>query len=79
MVCELEAMCDSAEIKIEYLLLYSPDFNSIEETFAELKAWIHRNNVLAEGVDSFDQFLNMGLESMVRRPENHFRSAGYAR
>ena len=36
-------MCKGAGIKLEYLPPYSPDFNPIEEAFAELKACIRRN------------------------------------
>ena len=68
-------MCENAGIKLEYLPPYSPDFNPIEEAFAELKAWIRRNYVLADGFESFDLFLNVALESMAHRPGNHFRSA----
>jgi hypothetical protein len=68
-------MCENAGILLEYLPPYSPDFNPIEEAFAELKAWIRRNHVLAEGFESFDGFLNVALESMTGRPGNHFHSA----
>ena len=30
-------MCLDAKIKLEHLLSYSPDYNPIEEAFAELK------------------------------------------
>ena len=68
-------MCEDAGILLEYLPPYSPDFNPIEEAFAELKAWIRRNYVLADGFESFDMFLNAALEFMAQRPGNHFRSA----
>ena len=35
---ELQEMCDEAGVRLEYLPSYSPDFNPIEEAFAELKA-----------------------------------------
>ncbi|KGO76427.1 hypothetical protein PITC_073090 [Penicillium italicum] len=41
-------MCLSAGVKLVYLPLYSPDFNPIEEFFAELKAFIKRNWKLLE-------------------------------
>ena len=68
-------MCENAGIKLEYLPPYSPDFNPIEEAFAELKLWIRRNYVLAEGYTSFKGFLDLALGSMAGRPGNHFRSA----
>jgi len=46
-------MCDEAGVQLKYLPPYSPDFNPIEEAFAELKAWIKRNNELAEAYDTF--------------------------
>ena len=71
-------MCEDAGVKLEYLPPYSPDFNPIEEAFAELKAWIRRNYALAEGYMSFDGFLDLALRSMAGRPGNHFRSAHIA-
>ena len=68
-------MCENAGIKLEYLPPYSPDFNPIEEAFAELKVWIHHNYILAAGYTSFKGFLDLVLRSMAERPGNHFRSA----
>ena len=39
----IKQMCYDAGVKLVYLPLYSPDFNPIEEFFAELKAFIKRN------------------------------------
>jgi hypothetical protein len=52
----------------------APDYNPIEEAFAELKAWIRKNYMLAEMYNSFDLFLEAGLRHMSRKPGNHFRS-----
>ena len=68
-------MCKAVGVKWEYLPPYSPDFNPIEEAFAELKAWIRHNYALAEGYTSFEGFLDLALRSMAGRPGNHFRSA----
>ena len=54
-------MCDEAGVRLEYLPPYSPDFNPIEEAFAELKAWIKKNYALMEVYDTFDQFLERAL------------------
>ena len=67
-------MCEGAGIKLEYLPPYSPDFNPIEEAFAELKAWMRRNYVLASDYTSFEGFLDLALRSMAGRPGHHFRS-----
>jgi hypothetical protein len=36
--------CDTPGVQIEYLPLYSPDLNPIEEAFSQVKAFIRRNN-----------------------------------
>ena len=74
MVQELEQMCLDAKIKLEYLPPYSPDYNPIEEAFAELKVWKKKNYVLAEGYETFEGFLEAGLQYMNRKADNHFRS-----
>ena len=43
----LEDLCAAAGVKLEYLPPYSPDYNPIEESFAELKAWVKKNFILA--------------------------------
>ena len=67
-------MCDEAGVHLEYLPSYSPDFNPIEEAFAELKAWIKKNYALMEVYDTFDQFLECALWYMGGKPGNHFHS-----
>ena len=55
---ELLDMCEAAGVRLEYLPPYSPDFNPIEEAFAEMKVWMKRNYTLA---DSFvDENLTLG-------------------
>jgi len=71
---ELEQMCLEAKIKLEYLPPYSPDYNPIEEAFAELKAWMKKNYLLADGYETFQGFLEAGLKHMNRKPGSHFRS-----
>lgn len=53
---------------------YSPDFNPIEEAFAELKAWLKKNRTLVDGYETFDGFLEVGMQYMSQKPGNHFRS-----
>src|SRR5207248_2916767 len=57
MVQELEQICLDAKIKLEYLPLYSPDYNPIEEAFAELKAWMKKNYLLGDGYETFQGFV----------------------
>jgi len=68
-------MCEEAGVRLETLPPYSPDFNPIEESFAELKMWIKKNRVLLENCASFEEFLRIGLEYMSRKAGNHFRRA----
>jgi hypothetical protein len=71
----LKNACENAGVKLEYLPPYSPDFNPIEEAFAEMKAWIKKNYILANGYESFDGFLESALRYMASKAGNHFRSA----
>lgn len=74
-------MCVNADIKLVYLLPYSPDLNPIEEFFAELKAFIKQNWSYYE-VDSdqgFDVFLGWCIDVVSAKEESargHFRHAG---
>ena len=47
---------------LEYLPPYSQDYNLIEEAFAELKAWIKRNQTLTENFASFNQFFRIQMQ-----------------
>ena len=57
----IEQMCRDAGVKLVYLPPYSPDFNPIEEFFAELKAFIRRNwHIYEENPQQgFDAFFRM--------------------
>jgi transposase len=68
-------MCMEVGVKCEFLPLYSPDFNPIEESFAELKQWIKKNRSLEADYESFEQFLTLGLDYMGRIAGNHCRCA----
>lgn len=67
-------MCEEAGVRLEYLPPYSPDYNPIEEAFAELKAWMKKNYVLQEAFGSMEAFLEAGLTHMGSKAGNHFRS-----
>ena len=45
---ELHQMYEERGVLLKFLPPYSPDFNPIEYTFKDLKAWIRRNASLAE-------------------------------
>lgn len=68
-------MCREAGVELVFLPPYSPDFNPIEESFAELKAWIKKWRELLEDCESFEEFLKLGLDHMSNKAGNHFRRA----
>ena len=39
----MKDICADAGVLLDFLPPYSPDFNPIEEAFAELKAWMRKN------------------------------------
>ena len=39
----IKDMCADAGVLLDFLPPYSPDFNPIEEAFAELKIWMRKN------------------------------------
>ena len=71
---ELVALLEGLGCHVVFLSPYSPDFNPIEEAFAELKAWMKKNYLLADGYEIFQGFLEAGLKHMNRKPGSHFRS-----
>jgi transposase len=77
----IKQMCRDAGVKLIYLPPYSPDFNPIEEFFAELKAFIKRNwHNYEEHVDQgFDSFLRWCIDVVGGNSQSargHFRHAG---
>jgi transposase len=69
-------LCLEAHVILDFLPPYSPDLNPIEEAFAEMKAWMKKNNQLQAGYDDFTGFLEAALLYMQNKAGNHFRSAG---
>ena len=59
---------------LAFLLLYSPEFNPIEESFAEMKARMRKNDTLRENYEAFEWFLELAMQYMVAKAGNHFRS-----
>jgi transposase len=70
----LQELCDDAGVILDFLPPYSPDFNPIEEAFAELKAWMRKNNQLQDAYADFEGFLEAGLMYMSNKTGNHFKS-----
>ena len=57
---------------LAFLPSYSPDLNPIEETFAQLKAWIKKNKRIAEGFQDYGDFLSVILEVLHADVKEHF-------
>lgn len=77
----IEQICKEASIKLLYLSPYSPDFNPIEEFFAELKAFIRRHWHENEHFIQIDFALYLEwclnrVRSRQESAEGHFRHAG---
>jgi transposase len=74
----LRELCNKQGVKLEFLPPYSPDFNPIEATFKDLKAWIKRNYKLAEDFEDFGDFLHFTVnECRGFNAQQHFKEAGY--
>jgi len=81
---EITQLCSDAGVSLEYLPPYSPDFNPIEEAFAELKAWMRSNceiAAIAQEEGKFEEFLHLALKFLGDdgHHRSHFKSAGYIR
>jgi transposase len=77
---ELEEMCEAAGVILLYLPPYSPDLNPIEQSFSQLKAWMRRNQRMADLLHGqFEIFIRMAIQrTMGRRGAwGHFRKCGY--
>lgn len=53
--------CARAGVLIRFLPPYSPDFNPIEYSFHDLKAWIRRNWIHTSEYPEFGQFLQEAI------------------
>ncbi|KAJ5344403.1 hypothetical protein N7452_002407 [Penicillium brevicompactum] len=77
----IQQLCSDAGVKLLYLPPYSPDFNPIEEFFAELKAYIKKAwSTYEQNPDQgFDVFLRRCVHEVGAKQqsaEGHFRHAG---
>ena len=70
----MKDMYADAGVLLDFLPPYSPDFNPIEEAFAELKAWMRKNIQLQDTFDDFEGFIEAGLMYMANKLGNHFHS-----
>ena len=67
-------MCQDAGIILAFLPSYSPDFNPIEEAFAELKQWFRSNRKMQELMD-MEFFIRSGLRAVGSNVRAHFSKA----
>ena len=71
-------MCEEKGVLLKFLPPYSPDYNPIENTFKDLKAWIKRNYILATDFDDFGNFLEFAIgQCRGLHARQHFIDAGY--
>ena len=74
----LQELCEEYGVLLKFLPPYSPDYNPIEATFHDLKAWIKRNYLLALDFEDFEDFLHFSIkQNSVNDVRGHFRNAGY--
>lgn len=71
-------MCEIADIKLVYLPPYLPNLNPIEESFAQLKAFIKKSKDLMSTFASFEEFVIYALNNFNASgdPGADFRSSG---
>jgi hypothetical protein len=76
---ELSEMCMEAGIVLLYLPAYSPDMNPIEQSFSQLKAWMRKNQPLAQiMLQDFEGFIQLAITTMQGKDSRgHFRQCGY--
>ncbi|RFU31029.1 hypothetical protein B7463_g5310, partial [Scytalidium lignicola] len=83
---QLQAMCDEKGVLLRFLPPYCPFLNPIEESFSDLKKWLHRHcNSHRSTIAEFEDMLHMGIDEVgrynspraVKNAHSHFRHAGY--
>ena len=75
---KLRSICEERGILLKFLPPYSPDFNPIENTFKDLKAWIKKNYRLAADFGEFSNFLEFAISQCKGfNARQHFQEAGY--
>jgi transposase len=79
----IQAACDAKRVELIFLPPYSPDYNPIEESFADLKSFIRRSYRSHIGqFDSYQSYLEWAVKQTgtgdrgARKARGHFRNAG---
>jgi len=71
-------LCENYGVRLKFLPPYSPDFNPIEATFHDLKAWIRRQYEMAMEFDSFGSFLEFAVsQNQGVHARQHYEACGY--
>ena len=70
----MQRLCHNAGVALAFLPPYSPDFNPIEESFAEMKAWMRKNYILQDNYEMLEGVLELAVQYMAAKAGNHFRS-----
>jgi len=69
---------NEADVVLVFLFSYSSNYNSIEKSFSELKAWIQRHKTLTEGFENeFSAFIHMTIQKYKAEgnSERHFQNS----
>jgi transposase len=74
----IQEACDEVGVLLKFLPPYSPDFNPIEATFKDLKAWVKKNYRRVEEFEEFSDFLEYAVAQNCKGDaRGHFRTSGY--
>ena len=81
---KIRQLCADAGVILVYLPPYSPDYNPIEEFFAELKAFVKKNwrlyvDMMDRSHESFRKYLSFCVWEVSKRrksAESYFQHAG---
>jgi transposase len=74
----LRELCEQYGVELRFLPPYPPDYNPIEATFNDIKAWIKRNQRLVKDFEGFESFLHFAVSQVCGTHAGaHFREAGY--
>ena len=68
----LKELCKEANVQLEFLPPYSPDYNPIEASFAILKRWIKRHFKRAERYEEAEGGYGAFLEDAVRSIQQEY-------
>ena len=74
----MQAACDARRVELIFLPPYSPDYNPIEESFADLKSFIrrtYRTNITR--FDSYQLYLEWAVEQTGTGDEGAWRARGH--